>query len=423
MKQKVKRWLLASAFLQILFFANALEYESYACAFSSNIIETYKLSHTDFDPTGGTKQLQRTCIQLLKSNFQVSFPKDLQKAAENIKKNGDNAVFQKSMQLFAANKDKSSLDIIKSKCLSVEEASDLFFVETEKEKMRIKDLSAWDNGRLIELYRLAVGAGYINKADALTAAKPSIDLLAKTYTSWDDYFAHYFVGKQFCALYSGKYLSAFESGKQAYNLSKSKINYAALPLKNGSAKQENAAFIVELCYKPSPTGTQWESVQKLSAPGKTLDARDLTTVQNIKKKFASVPCIDFMEVLIRFRQKSYRKVLNLCVSLDEITKDAPKDSQLYQQIQYTHAKSALKVSKPDLAQKILGNLPESASRTSDYLETQGRLYMELCGTSSSYDKNEEYKKLAKETFDAAAKAGFKIPQEIKDWLKLNGVRS
>ena len=70
--------------------------------------------------------------------------------------------------------------------------NDLGILETEKEKMRIKDLSAWDNGRLIELYRLAVGAGYINKADALTAAKPSIDLLAKTYTSWDDYFAHYF---------------------------------------------------------------------------------------------------------------------------------------------------------------------------------------------------------------------------------------
>ena len=423
MRQKVLRRLLLAFLLCICLKANALEYESYACAFSSNFFELNKLSNKSFDPTENTKQFQRICIQLLKSNFQVSSPKDISKAVENLKNSGDNAIFQNALKLFEANKGKSALDIIKKQCLSVEDASTLFFAETMKDKLRVKDLSAWDNGRIIELYRCAVGAGYIKQEEALTAVKPAVDFLAATYISWDDYFAHYFAGKQLTALYDGRYSSVLEGAKQAYAATKGKINYGEVPLQNPKNISEKAGILLELAYEPSPSGNQWESVQKLVKSKKILDSRDLTAVQNIKKKFPDVPCIEFLEVEIQFRQKAYRKTLNLCSHLAELIDAAPKDSALFQQIQLTYAKAALKVSKPAIAEKALAKLPESAAKTGEFLETEGRLFAELCGTSSDYDKNEEYKKLANESFKAAEKTGHRLPQDIKDWMKVNGVRS
>ncbi len=423
MKQKVKHWLLYALIFCICFQANALEYESYACAFSSNFFELNKLSHTNFDPTDNTKQLQRICIQLLKSNFQVSSPKDIAKSVENLKNNGSNAVFQTAVKLFESNKGKSPLEIIKSRCLSVEDASTLFFAETMQPKLRVKDLSAWDSGRIIELYRCAVGAGYIKKEAALLELKPVIDSLVVTYISWDDYFAHYFAGKQLNSLYDGKYSSVLEGARQAYNATKGKINYGEVPLQNSKNIPDKAGIILELAYEPSPSGNQWESVQKLVKSKKILDNRDLTSVQNLKKKFPDVPCIEFLEVEIQFRQRAYRKTVNLCSHLAEITDNAPKDSPLFQQIQLTYAKAAIKVSKPAIAEKALAKLPESASKTGEFLETEGRLFAELCGTASDYDKNEEYKKLANESFKAAEKTGHRLPQDIKDWMKVNGVRS
>ena len=405
------------------FAANALDYEKYACAFSSNFFELNKLSHKTFDPTNNTKQLQRTCIQLLKSNFQVSSPKDITKAVENLKNSGDNAAFQAAVKLFETNKGKSTLDIIKSQCMQVKDASTLFFAETMKDKLRVKDLSAWDNGRIIELYRCAVGAGYIKQEEAVLAIKPVIDFLISTYFSWDDYFAHYFVGRQLCSLYDGKYSSALATGRQTYNLTKGKINYGEVPLKNGKNASSSASIILDLAYEPSPSGNQWESVQKLISSKKVLDSRDLTSVQNIQKKFPDVPCIEYLEVEIQFRQKAYRKAFNLCTHLTELTEKAPADSQLFQQIQLTYAKSAIKISKPAAAEKALAKMPESAAKNGEFLETEGRLFVELCGTSSDYDKNEEYKKLANESFKAAEKTGYRLPQDIKDWMRLNGVRS
>ena len=255
MKQKVLRRLLLAFLLCTCLKASALEYESYACAFSSNFFELNKLSNKSFDPTDNAKQFQRICIQLLKSNFQVSSPKDISKAVENLKNDGDNAIFQHAVKLFEANKGKSALDIIKKQCLSVEDASTLFFAETMKDKLRVKDLSAWDNGRIIELYRCAVGAGYIKQEEALLAVKPAVDFLTATYISWDDYFAHYFAGKQMSSLYEGKYSSAFEASKQAYMLSKGKINYGEVPLKNPKNLQSSANTIVDLTYEPSDENT------------------------------------------------------------------------------------------------------------------------------------------------------------------------
>ena len=99
------------------------------------------------------------------------------------------------------------------------------------------------------------------------------------------------------------------------------------------------------------------------------------------------------------------------------------DPPLFQQIQLTYAKSAIKISKPAAAEKALEKLPESFTKTGEFLETEGRLFVELCGTSSDYDKNEDYKKRAHESFKAAEKAGIRLPQDIKDWMRLNGVRS
>ncbi|NLK46673.1 MAG: DUF1266 domain-containing protein [Treponema sp.] len=423
MKQKVRTLFLFAFFLQVCFPILSLEYESYACAFSSNFIEIYKLSHLEFDPAVDSKQMQRLCVQLLKSSFQVSSSKDISKAAENIKTKGANESFQESIKLFEENKNKSTLDIIKSLYMDVGESSNLFFAETIKDKMRIKDLSAWDNGRLIELYRCAVGAGYINKEDAVSAIKPAVDFLVKTYENWDDYFAHYFIGKQFTMLHEGKYSSSFELCLKAYTITKGKINYGKIPLKKTSTEISKSNIILDLAYTPSPSGRQWESVQELASSKKVLNNRDLTAVKNLKKKFPNVPCIEFMEISILFRQKAYRKTLNLCYNLEETTNNSPKDSPLYQQIQLTYAKAALKVSKPAIAEKALSKLPESVFSTAEYLETEGRLYMELYGTSSSYDKNEEYKKLAEKSFTAAEKAGFKLPQDIKNWLRSNGIRS
>ncbi len=423
MKQKVRHWLLLALLMHTCFFAAAIDYESYACAFSSNFFELHKLTHASFNPAENAKQLQRTCIQLLRSNFQVSSPKDITKAAENLKNNGDNAAFQTAVKLFETNKGKSTLDIIKSQCLPVKDASTLFFAETMKDKLRIKDLSAWDNGRIIELYRCAVGAGYISQENAVEAIKPVIDYLYSTYTSWDDYFAHYFAGKQMSALYEGKYASALEAGKQAYNITKGKINYGEVPLKNEKNTATGAGIILDLTYEPSPSGNQWESVQKLVSSKKTLDNRDLTSVQNLQKKFPDVPCIECLAVEIQFRQRAYRKAFNLGTHLAELTAGAPSDSPLFQQIQLTYAKSAIKISKPAAAEKALEKLPESFTKTGEFLETEGRLFVELCGTSSDYDKNEDYKKRAHESFKAAEKAGIRLPQDIKDWMRLNGVRS
>lgn len=61
-------------------------------------------------------------------------------------------------------------------------------------------LLAWDYGRILAVIKWGVGVNWLTEKEAIDIAKPFIDELINSYDSWEDYAAHYSLGRCFYAI-------------------------------------------------------------------------------------------------------------------------------------------------------------------------------------------------------------------------------
>ncbi|MER6125530.1 DUF1266 domain-containing protein [Streptomyces sp. NPDC001795] len=55
---------------------------------------------------------------------------------------------------------------------------------------------AWDTALYVDIARRGFGCGMINEAEAWTALKSIVPVVAKTYASWHEYADHYLLGRK-----------------------------------------------------------------------------------------------------------------------------------------------------------------------------------------------------------------------------------
>ncbi len=397
-------------------------YSEYACAFTSNFIElSAGLSHKTFNPATENANTVRICQNALRTNFGVSNTKQIKETADAIRRSGDSAAFKKFQALLKKYPNAAVEQIAQKECLTVLETSQLYFTAAFSSVLGEKALDAWDNARLIALYRFSLGAKLISEQDALNAVKPMVDALKKDCASWEDFWARYLIGRQFSGLEQVKYESYLSTGRQAWQQSQKKINFEEYAFTPAQTAAKNAVKMEQTGYHPTGKAKSFEQAQKLLQPNHVFAERDRATIEKLKKDFGELPCVLHMELSVDYAVKAYRKAMNNAQIIDGILKAGNAGSSknsLYNDIFYIYAESALALQKCDRASYAITRISKDEKESGKFLELQGRILRMSVGTSPDYDENLALSKKAAESFKLAQKKGAKLSAETQEWLKI-----
>ncbi len=397
-------------------------YSDYACVFSSNFMElSAGLSHQTFNPATANANTIRICQNALRTNFGVSNTKQIAETAEDIKKTGDSATYKKLHAMLKKYPGQTVEQIAQKECLTVLQTSQLYFVAAFSPILGEKALDAWDNARLIALYRFSLGAKLISEQDALAAVKPMVDALKKDCANWEDFWARYLIGRQFSGLEQLKYEGFLSTSRQAYQQSQKKINFEEYAFTPTPAATKAAVKMEQTGYHPAGKAKTFEQAQRLLQPGHVFAERDRATIEKLKKDFAELPCVLYMELSVDYAAKAYRKAINHAQIIDGILKTAGAkgdSNQLYNDIFYLYAESALALQKCDRASYAITRLGSAEKKSGKFMELQGRILRMSIGTSPDYDENLAMAKKAAESFRLAQKNGVKLNAETQEWLKI-----
>ena len=239
---------------------------------------------------------------------------DIPKTAEDIKKTGDSATYKKLHAMLIKYPGQTVEQIAQKECLTVLQTSQLYFVAAFSPILGEKALDAWDNARLIALYRFSLGAKLISEQDALAAVKPMVDALKKdcaytrpcilSYANWEDFWARYLIGRQFSGLEQLKYEGFLSTSRQAYQQSQKKINFEEYAFTPTPAAIKAAVKMEQTGYHPAGKAKTFEQAQRLLQPGHVFAERDRATIEKLKKDFAELPCVLYMELRDLKKQRS-----------------------------------------------------------------------------------------------------------------------
>ena len=397
-------------------------YSDYACVFSSNFIElSAGLSHKTFNPTTSNTNTVRICQNALRTNFGISNTKQIKEKVLEIKKNGDSAIFRHLQGFLKKYPTLTVEQIAQKECLTVLQTSQLYFVSSFSSIVGEKALDAWENARLIALYRFSLGAKLISEQEALNAIKPFVDALKKDCASWEDFWARFFIGRQFNGLEQLKYQNYLSTSRQAYQQSQKKINFEEFLFTPTQIAKNSAVKMEEIGYRPTGNAKNFEQAQKLIQGHHIFSERDRTSIEKLKKDFSNLPCVLHLELSVDFATKAYRKAINNAQNIDNILKECGangENNDFYNEIFYLYAESALALQKCDRANYAISQIAEEEKKTGKFLELQGRILRNSIGTSPDYDENLEMRKKAAENFKLAQKKGIKLNAETQEWLKI-----
>ncbi|MBQ9538260.1 MAG: DUF1266 domain-containing protein [Treponema sp.] len=187
-------------------------------------------------------------------------------------------------------------------CLSMKDTACLFYIMQVEKKLGEYGLLAWDYGRLLTVLRWGIGAGWLSEQEAMQYARPLIDEILDCYASWEDYLAHYTIGRGLFALDSGydipvhlygvlydslNYARNYETVDKEHQLS---FRGAAFP-----AKKQNGNPVLsynDVWYTPTSLAKEWERAYAISKKDpfyiKMQDAYELEMFCGTKQK---IPCL------------------------------------------------------------------------------------------------------------------------------------
>ena len=206
-------------------------------------------------------------------------------------------------------------------CLDILETTRLFYIKQMREKLGEYGMLAWDTGRLLAVLRWGIAVGWLSEYEAKQYAKPLIDKLLNAYWSWDDYIAHYVIGRGLFALSTGKdieeyeykalksaYLSApnYENINRKYQFSLRGIDFPA------EYQNKNPVLTYDdVWYKQTADAKAWSEFNALSSDFYTFYKKDLKSLStqdelklaSIKKALTSfynkkkaIPCVSLLMI-------------------------------------------------------------------------------------------------------------------------------
>lgn len=94
----------------------------------------------------------------------------------------------------------SALEIAERESLSPSKMAQLVYVARTRDLVGDKGIDAWDHGRRVSVARWSYLAGYLSEEEAWAAILDTADKVQGRYVGWEEFAAHYVVGRGFWAV-------------------------------------------------------------------------------------------------------------------------------------------------------------------------------------------------------------------------------
>ncbi len=153
-------------------------------------------------------------------------------------------------ELIQKNPDKKPYEIAEQFNRDVDEVARMYFIKAMNTKMGKYHIKFDDLVSHLFLLRLALGAGYINKAEALEKSRPLVEQILSWYSSYEDYAIHRILSYSYTGSYTLSYSSDVSSTLFLYNQIKNQIPLEEIKFNGNNSDKTNVVKIKEAYYLP-----------------------------------------------------------------------------------------------------------------------------------------------------------------------------
>ncbi len=389
------------------------EFEQYAIAFSSNLFQLNNQYHLDF--TGRTKLGNNSSdpVALLRDSWSITDEKSLIDTFNSLEEYGHSGAYKMLSDLLDKYPGKNPLYIAVEEKLDILDVTRLFFVRDSRDAAGIRGIEAWDEGREITIMRWGIASGYITEEKAKKLLKPVIERIKNDYSSWRDYSEHYWLGRQFYALYDCS--QAKKSGEAIYS---DYMARAYVPLDSIKFTGKNAVkeYRSALDFTESNDFLKWQRVQKLY--NEEFTEEKIEELKKLEDEYSVYAPVFFWWHVVMLQQNGTEQELIDYIDQNKAYLDSlPQDGSVYSNTMYYYLYSLNNTFQPQKVLDILVTLP-------DYLQTNiyyyyqyayaNYLMLSCCTTQNEFDI---YKERAAKAFTLLKENNYELNSMIDNWLK------
>ena len=293
---------------------NALsEYERYFCMLSVPLIAYHprnplKVFSVNPEPTLRAPNLVKESQVILEQDWSCRSRSDVLDLFESFRNgSGHAALYDRILQLSLKHRGKTAEEISTLECLDIHDTTLLTYVMQMGKKLGEHGILAWDKGRLLGVLRWSIATGWMSEQEAMQYARPIIDELLDSYASWEDYLAHYVIGRGFFALsecdythtrqyqalnYSLNYARNYEQVDKEHQLSFHGMQFPAKKQGGNPVLTYNDAW-----YIPTADAKPWEEINVISKKDlRSLKSEQTSMLLNFCIKKKEIPCIALLNI-------------------------------------------------------------------------------------------------------------------------------
>ncbi len=387
--------------------------EKYICALSSNLVRLNNQSVHTLNPDPGEEENSTDSKSILKNSWSITDKQGVFTQIKSLEEGGHAGAYRKLLEIDEKYSGLSVEEVAKNECFSLYEISRFLFVRSMKTKLGKQGLEAWDKGRELLLLRWAIGSGYITQDEAMSELRRISDYLINSYSSWEDFTAHYIAGRAFYGLSDVSYGSLTE---KALNASLDVMSdYPVEDLKFYGKSSSKPMQLSDAWYTPSKEALEYEKALVIEN-SESWENKDYILIQDILNLFPNTPCLNFLHARLSVQFDSYYNALNYYRRAYDVFNSCTEKTSLYDNFHTYYASFANSMDKPGEALEALEKLSESEKQSALSYYLKALSYSKLIGTSADYEENEDYASLAWTNFQTARELGYELPEGLLTWL-------
>ena len=259
-------------------------------------------SDYDFCCTANTGD-GRNAADVLSADYVINSKEELLSVLENSHQKKLINNYKNFLNILNSKPEKNPVEIGLELCLSKPEISRLFFVRNMAERLGPNGISVLDDINKLVVLRLGIGAGYLTYEEAMDIAVPIADKVLNSYSSYEDFFAHYIAGREFDNIQYNIHVLIASTDIVIYELTEYRLPVDEIKF---SGKTENPLRIEYSLYNPSQDSMDmvWLRTFKISERKADVD-EGLEIINSYIKTFNDKSLVEDLYQQIKTVQPDY----------------------------------------------------------------------------------------------------------------------
>lgn len=395
--------------------------DAFAFACSASLVLTNNGVHSEFAGYWNTAQDRAKYAGILRSSWGITTSEGLLQTVHDLASEGQNGSYRALANLISGSKGATIPEIIERESLSVLDGVRLFYVAGTIGRTGERGIEAWDLGRAITLLRWASGTGLITQETARAEIRPLIKRIRDSYVSWEDYTAHYLIGRGFFGLTSADTFELVSQVLEKLSTILSDMPFDTLAY-NGKETRMGLSFD-DVFYPPVAEARPWTLALYSSVYRNSRFTEQKAIAQDLLNEARSLRPRDIgiinAQCGILMGTGDYSGLERLVAN-----------SELYIQGKNPDAEEISNFLFYKIVVCVLTERWESALATRDTMTPNARqsplvcyftgfAYIRLHDAELDDTRKKELYANADECFREASRAGYETPQNVTSWLEAN----